>query len=89
MDNLVRGYERMPIMHFDYDTISAEATTSVGGKSSGGRSGKFSSETDTSGAISSTIKEITKPDLWEISPSAGDKVTLGVKPVLTNNAVYE
>lgn len=82
MDNLIRGYERMPILQFDYGTVGAKMTSSMGGKSSRGQSGKFTK------ATAKTL-ELTKPATLDISPTLTDEITLNVSPLLSNNAVYD
>lgn len=89
MDNLIRGYRKLPIVQFDYGTISADVTTTLGATGNDGRTVVDTETTGVGGVLASAVSAVTKPETYSLSPSQAKKISVVMTPVNKNNEVYE
>jgi len=89
MDNLIRAQRKLPIMHFDYDTVSSNVVTTLAGELGGGRTSTRVNEGGASGVLSKVTGTITRPFAYALKPTQASTVQISVTPVLDKNQVYE
>lgn len=77
MDNIIRAYNREPLIDFEIGTVSADITSSLAGRVNGG-------QTSTRAAAVSVVR----PFSFNLDPSVNDKLTVGVKPNNIRPEIY-
>lgn len=79
LDNVIRTYNNVPIVHFDVEDIEASVSSELTGGINGG-------QTLTNGPI---ISQALRPFELGLAPKATDSLDLAMKPVMARDDVYE
>jgi hypothetical protein len=89
MDNLIRANKRLPVVHFDMTTMDAAVKTVMAGEVGGGQTLVRSGYDNGLDIVTTALNTATRPFTFAAKPSRDNAITVGVKPVLTANEVYE
>jgi len=80
MDNLIRSYNRFPIIHLDLNSVDSTVDTSLSGTVNGGQS------IVNQGAAA--ISAVTRPLTFALTPTRKNLLVVTMKPQLNANEVY-